>query len=144
MRFILMLTDAQSALGRLLDRCRSLLLLGARLWVAWLFTATSAHPAGVAPLTAMAERPAQLFLALLLSLGLFARIGALGALGLNAALLSFPSSSLAAASTHERYLLSLFMLLVLTLFGPGRIAVDAWLERRSAARCRPATAALAR
>jgi hypothetical protein len=29
------------------------------------------------------------------------------------------------------------MLLVLAVVGPGRIAVDTWLERRSAARCRP-------
>ena len=35
------------------------------------------------------------------------------------------------------------MLLVVIVVGPGRITVDAWLERRSAARCRPATAALA-
>jgi len=30
-----------------------------------------------------------------------------------------------------------FMLFTLAVFGPGRIAVDTWLERRSAARCRP-------
>ena len=30
-----------------------------------------------------------------------------------------------------------YMLLTLAVFGPGRIAVDTWLERRSAARCRP-------
>jgi len=48
------------------------------------------------------------------------------------------------AIARERYTLWGFMLLVLTIFGPGRIALDTWLERRSAARCRPATAALAR
>jgi len=123
---------------------RSLLLLGTRLTVAWpLWMATSPHAAGVEPLAAIAERSAELLLALLLSLGLFARIGTLSALGLNAALLFLPSSSLGATNSRDRYLLGLFMLLVLMCFGPGRIAMDAWLERRSAARCRPATAALA-
>jgi uncharacterized membrane protein YphA (DoxX/SURF4 family) len=35
-----------------------------------------------------------------------------------------------------------FMLLILIVCGPGRIAADSWLERRSAARRRPFTPAL--
>lgn len=31
---------------------------------------------------------------------------------------------------------------VTTVFGPGRIAIDTWLERRLAARCRPFTPAV--
>lgn len=34
------------------------------------------------------------------------------------------------------------LLLGLIVFGPGKISVDAWLERRSAARSRPLTPAL--
>jgi uncharacterized membrane protein YphA (DoxX/SURF4 family) len=35
-----------------------------------------------------------------------------------------------------------FMLLILAVFGPGRFALDGWLEGRLAARCRPLTPAL--
>jgi hypothetical protein len=35
-----------------------------------------------------------------------------------------------------------FMFLLLALTGPGKIALDTWLERRLAARCRPITPAL--
>jgi uncharacterized membrane protein YphA (DoxX/SURF4 family) len=143
MKFILMLTDAHAAFGRLLERFRSLLLLGTRVWVVWPFwQGTLSLTAGVATLGAAAGRSAEIMVALLVSLGLFARVGALG--GLALAWLALPPGGLSTAHTHDRYLLSLFMLLVLAIFGPGRIAVDAWLERRSAARCRPATAALAR
>jgi len=36
-----------------------------------------------------------------------------------------------------------FMLLMLAVFGPGKIALDNWLESRLAARCRPFTPAVA-
>jgi len=142
MNFILMLTDAHAALGRLLERFRPLLILGTRVSVAWpLWQGTLSLAAGVAALGAAAERSVEIVVALLVSLGLFARVGALG--GLALAWLALPPGGLSSAHDHERHLLSLFMWLVLATFGPGRIALDAWLERRSAARCRPATAALA-
>jgi uncharacterized membrane protein YphA (DoxX/SURF4 family) len=143
MKFILALTDANSALGRLLDHLRSLLLLGTRVYVAWPHWTEAMHAAGPASAGAAAARCAGLFFALLLTLGLFARFGSLGSLMLYGALLAFVPSGLPGLREGHDQLLLLFMLLLLTLFGPGRLAVDAWLERRSAVRCRPATAALA-
>ena len=164
MKFILTLADAHAAFGRLLDHFRSLLLLGTRLYVGWpywkagslkisslgtsleLFRAEH-HAAGLSGPAFVAEASGELLCAALLLLGLFGRAGALGAFCLNAAvLISYHPVGLMAgeAIARERYTLWGFMLLVLTIFGPGRIALDTWLERRSAARCRPATAALAR
>lgn len=154
MKFILTLTDAHAAFGRLLDHFRSLLLLGTRLYVGWPSLSTSLelfraehHAAGLSGPAFVAEASGELLCAALLLLGLFGRVGALGAFCLNAAvLISYHPVGLMAgdAIARERYTLGGFMLLVLTIFGPGRIALDTWLERRSAARCRPATAALAR
>jgi len=36
-----------------------------------------------------------------------------------------------------------FMLLILAVFGPGRFALDHWLQARLAARCRPSVVAAA-
>jgi uncharacterized membrane protein YphA (DoxX/SURF4 family) len=143
MKIILALTDANSALGRLLDYFRSLLLLGTRLYVVWPHWTEAMHAAAAPSAGAAAAGCAGLFFALLLSLGLFARFGALGGLTLYGALRALAPSGLPGLTEAHDQLLLAFMLLVLTLFGPGRLAVDAWLERRSAARCRPATAALA-
>jgi putative oxidoreductase len=163
MKFVLTLTDAHTAFGRLLDHFRSLLLLATRWYVGWPYWRAGSlkigslgtslelfrvehHAAGLSMLAFAAEASGELLCAALLLLGLFARVGALGAFCLNAALLlTYRPLGLGAgeAAVRDRYMLWGFMLLVLTIFGPGRIAVDTWLERRSAARCRPATAALA-
>jgi putative oxidoreductase len=153
MKLVLMLTDAHAAFGRLLDHFRSLLLLGTRLGVGWPYWSAGLellraghHATGLSLPAFVAQASGEISCAALLLVGLFARVGALGVLCLNAALLIsyHPVGPTAAeAVVHERYTLWGFMLLVLTIFGPGRIAVDTWLERRSAARCRPATAALA-
>jgi putative oxidoreductase len=163
MKFLLTLTDAHAAFGRLLDHLRSLVLLATRVYVGvpyWragtvkigsLITSLELfrvehHAPGLAVLALATEASGEFLCAALLLLGLFARVGALGAFCLNAALLvSYHPVGIGAgeAIVRDRYTLWAFMLLVLTIFGPGRIAVDTWLERRSAARCRPATAALA-
>jgi putative oxidoreductase len=163
MKFLLTLTDAHAAFGRLLDHFRSLVLLATRLYVGWPYWRAGAlkigslgtslelfraehHAAGLTVLAFAAEASGELLCAALVLLGLFARVGALGAFCLNAALLvAYHPVGLGASEVivRDRYTLWSFMLLVLTIFGPGRIAVDTWLERRSATRCRPATAALA-
>jgi putative oxidoreductase len=163
MKFVLTLTDAHSAFGRLLDHFRSVVLLATRLYVGWPYWKAGAlkigsigtsleffraehHATGLSVLGFAAQASGELLCAALLLLGLFTRVGAVGAFCLNAALLvSYHPVGLGAGETivRDRYTLWGFMLLVLTIFGPGRIAMDTWLERRSAARCRPATAALA-
>ncbi len=158
MKFLLALSDAHTGLGRLLDHFRSLTLLCARLasgWALWqagtvLLTAPgrnegAVHQMLLPALTSLTGAYAALIFATLLFLGLFTRIGALGALSLNAALFLSVNSGLSGADPAQLLRCELwgFMLLIVAVFGPGRMAADSWLERRSAARCRPSTAALA-
>lgn len=163
MNLLLKLSAAHTALGRLLDHLQSLALLATRFYVGWqlarsgwlkltawsstLEVFTSGHhvPLLTAAVAAVAGFGGALLCAALLFLGLFARVGALGALLLDTmAVISYRQVLLAAGSEAAlaRHLLWGFMLAVLVLFGPGRIAVDTWLERRCAARCRPLLAAL--
>jgi putative oxidoreductase len=140
--FLLKLTTAHAALGRLLDHLQSLALLATRCYVGWqlssttheLFTTGQHVPLSSAAVATAVGRGGALFFAALLFLGLFARVGALGAL-----LLLLAAGAQVALGQH---LLWGFMLAVLVVFGPGRIAVDAWLEKRCAARCRPLVATL--
>jgi putative oxidoreductase len=82
----------------------------------------------------------ELFFPALLFLGLFSRVGALGAFFVNAmAVISYRQVLLAEGSEAAlgQHILWGFMLLILAVVGPGRFALDGWLERRLAARCRP-------
>ena len=158
MKFLLALTSAHGALARLLDHFRALFLLGTRLYVGWQFWKsgflkisawsttldlfrTEYHVPFLPPvLAAVTGAFGELFFPALLFLGLFSRVGALGALFVNAmAVISYRQVLLAEGSEAAlgQHVLWGFMLLTLAVFGPGRIAVDTWLERRSAARCRP-------
>jgi putative oxidoreductase len=87
----------------------------------------------------------ELFFPALLFLGLFSRVGALGGFFVNAmAVISYRQVLLAEGSEAAlgQHILWGFMLLILAVFGPGRFALDGWLEGRLAARCRPLTPAL--
>jgi putative oxidoreductase len=164
MNFVFKLTAAHAALARALDHFRSLVLLATRCYVGWQFTQsgwlkltswsstldlfrTEYHVPILPPdVAAVAGTFGELFFPVLLYLGLFGRVGALGAFFVNAmAVISYRQVLLAEGSEAAlgQHILWGFMLLVLIVIGPGRITLDAWLERRSAARCRPATAALA-
>src|SRR6516162_6840675 len=155
---LLKLARAHAALGRLLDHFQSLVLLTTRLYVGWQFWKsgwlkvtswsttlelfrTEYHVPLLPPvLAAVTGACGELFFPALLFLGLFSRVGALGALFVNAmAVISYRQVLLAEGSEAAlgQHVLWGFMLLTLAVFGPGRIAVDTWLERRSAARCRP-------
>jgi len=164
MSSLLKLASAHAALGRLLDHFHSVLLLGTRLYVGWQFWKsgwlkvtswsttldlfrTEYHvpllPPAVAAVTGAAG---ELFFPALLFLGLFSRVGALGAFFVNAmAVISYRQVLLAEGSEAAlaQHVLWGFMLLVLSVFGPGSIALDSWLESRLAARCRPFLPALA-
>ena len=158
MNLLLKLTAAHAALGRLLDHFRPLLLLATRFYVGWQFWKsgwlkvtswsttldlfrTEYHVPVLPPeLAAVTGASGELFFPALLFLGLFGRIGALGAFFVNAmAVISYRQVLLAEGSEAAlaQHVLWGFMLLILTVFGPGGIAIDSWLQRRSAARCRP-------
>ena len=158
MSFTLKLVAAHAGLGRLLDHTRSPVLLATRFYVGWqlsksgwlkvtswsstlqLFRPEYHVPLLPPPLAAMIGAGGELFIAALLFLGLFSRVGALGAFFLNAvAVISYRQVLLAQGSEAAlgQHVLWGFMLLILAVFGPGRPALDTWLERRLAARCRP-------
>ena len=163
MKFLLNLTAAHAALGRLLDHFRSLLLLATRFYVGWQFWKsgwlkvsswsstldlfrTEYHVPVLPPeIAAVTGAAGEIFFPALLFLGLFGRVGALGASFVNVmAVISYRQVLLAEGSEAAlaQHVLWGFMLLVLTIFGPGGIAVDSWLERRNAARCRPLSPAV--
>jgi len=163
MKFLLNLTATHAALGRFLDHFRSLLLLGTRFYVGWQFWKsgwlkvsswgstldlfrTEYHVPVLPPeIAAVTGASGEIFFPALLFLGLFGRVGALGASFVNVmAVISYRQVLLAEGSEAAlaQHILWGFMLLVLIVFGPGRIAVDSWLERRNAARCRPLSPAV--
>jgi putative oxidoreductase len=163
MTVLLTLTNAHAALGRLLDHCRSLVLLATRFYVGWQFWKsgwlkvtswsgtldlfrTEYHVPLLPPeIAAVTGAFGEIFFPALLFVGLLSRVGALGAFFVNAmAVISYRQVLLAEGSEAAlgQHVLWGFMLLILTVFGPGWIAVDTWLERRSAARCRPYTPAV--
>jgi len=163
MNHLLKLVAAHAALGRLLDHLQSLILLGTRFYVGWQFwksgwlkvTAWSSTlelfrseyhvPLLPPPVAAVTGAGGELFFPALLFLGLFSRMGALGAFFVNAmAVISYRQVLLAEGSEAAlgQHILWGFMLLILAVFGPGRVALDGWLEARLAARCRPFEPAL--
>jgi putative oxidoreductase len=158
MNLLLNITAAHATLGRLLDYFRSLVLLATRFYVGfqfwksgWLKVSswsstldlfrTEYHVPVLPPeVAAITGASGEIFFPALLFLGLFGRVGALGASFVNImAVISYRQVLLAegAEAALAQHILWGFMLLVLTVFGSGSIALDTWLERRNAARCRP-------
>jgi putative oxidoreductase len=146
-------TALHLSLGRGFDTFQPLLLLGTRLWVSWQFLLSgwlkltqwdttlelfrSEYQVPVLPptLAAVAATCGELFFPVLLVLGLFTRVGALGLFAVNAMALISYWHVLGAegfeAARGQHYLWGL-MLLVLVTFGGGRLSLDAWLEKRAA------------
>ena len=163
MKFLLSLTDLHTAFGRLLDRLQPLALLAARLYVTdvfwksgWLkltnwdstldLFRTEYHTPVLPPdVAAVAGTFGELFFPALLVFGFLGRLGALGTFAVNAlAVISYSNVLLAEGyeAALGNHVLWGTLLLGLTVFGPGKISVDALLERRLAARSRPLTPAL--
>ncbi len=163
MKFLLNLASLHAALGRLLDYLRPLFLLGTRLYVGWqfwksgwlkvsswsstldLFTTEYHVPLLPPAVAAVTGAFGEIFFPALLFVGLFSRVGALGGFFVNAmAVISYRQVLLAegAEAALAQHVLWGFMFLLLAVTGPGKIALDTWLERRLAARCRPFTPAL--
>ena len=143
-----------SSLARGLDSLRSLLLLGTRLWVGWQFlnsgwiklTAWDStlelfryeYQVPLLPPTAaaIAGTCGELFFPLLLVLGLFTRVGAMGLFAVNALALYSYWHVLGGegfeAARGQHYLWG-YMLLVLATCGGGFFSLDKLLERRQRA-----------
>ena len=139
-----------SSLARGLDSLRSLLLLGTRLWVSWqflnsgwiklsgwdstleLFRYEYQVPLLPPAAAAVAGTFGELFLPLLLVLGLFTRIGAVGLFAVNALALYSYWHVLGGegfeAARGQHYLWG-YMLLVLATCGGGSFSLDKLLER---------------
>jgi len=148
------LVDWHAQLGRALDHCRSLLLLGTRLWVSWQFLKSgwlklgnwdvtlelfrSEYQVPLLPpgLAAVLGTCGELFFPVLLVLGLFTRLGALGLFAVNVlAVVSYwhvlgNDGYEAALAQH---VLWGFMLAVVVIFGGGTISLDRRLARANPA-----------
>lgn len=153
MNFLLRLTALHAALGRLLDWLQPLALLAARVYIAdifwksgWLkltswsgtldlFRDEYRVPVLSPEVAAVAGTFGELFFPALLVLGLFGRIGALGTFVVNAvAVISYSHVLLADGfeAALGNHILWGSLLVGLTVFGPGAMSVDYWLERRAA------------
>jgi putative oxidoreductase len=144
-----------AVLGRMLDTLRPLLLLGTRLWVSWQFLVSGwlklttwdttlylfqdeyRVPLLPPAFAAVVGTAGELFFPVLLVLGLFARLGALGLFAVNAlALISYwhvLGGDDFAAARGQHYLWG-FMTLVIAFCGAGGISLDTLLERYVARR----------
>jgi len=138
------------AIARLLDKLQPLLLLGFRLYVAQVFVMsgltktrdwsntvalfTDEYHVPILPpaVAAVLGTATELSMPILLALGLGSRFasGALFAFNIVAVVSYY--ASLAETGGVKDHVLWGTMLLVLTVFGPGKIAVDTWLEHRLA------------
>ena len=158
MNKLLDLVNVHAAVGAGLDRLRSVLLLGTRLWVSWQFLVSgwikvtnwdttldlfrSEYHVPLLPpyVAAVTGAFGELFFPCLLVLGLFTRVGALGLFAVNAmALISYwhvLGQDGFEAARGQHYLWG-YMALVIATCGAGFFSVYRLLERRSAARCRP-------
>jgi putative oxidoreductase len=158
MNKLLDIVNLHAGLGRGLDHLRPLLLAGTRLYVSWQFLKSgwlkltswdttlelfrSEYQVPLLPptLAAVAGTFGELFFPVLLVLGLFTRLGAIGLFAVNAmAVISYwhvlgGEGFEAALAQH---VLWGYMLAVIALVGGGGISLDTLLEKRSAARCRP-------
>jgi putative oxidoreductase len=152
MNFLLKLTDWHAALGRLLDKLQPLALLAARLYIADVFVRSGwlkltswdstldlfrdeYHVPLLPPdIAAVTGTFGELLFPTLLLLGLFGRFAALGTFAVNAmAVISYSNVLLAEGyeAALGNHVLWGTLLLGLSVFGPGKISLDAWLERRA-------------
>jgi putative oxidoreductase len=140
-------------LAHKLDYLQPLVLLVTRFYVGWQFTKSGwlkitswettlglfreeYHVPLLAPnIAAVVGTAGELLFPVLLYLGLYARIGALGLFAVNAmAVISYRQVLLAEGfeAALGSHILWGYMTLILIVSGPGRIALDALLERRVA------------
>jgi putative oxidoreductase len=152
MTFLLKLTEWHATLGRWLEKLQPLALLAARLYIADVFIRSGwlkltswdstldlfrdeYHVPLLPPdVAAVAGTFGELFFPTLLLLGLFGRFAALGTFAVNAmAVISYSNVLLAEGyeAALGNHVLWGTLLLGLSVFGPGKISIDTWLERRA-------------
>lgn len=140
-----------------LDLLQPLLALATRAWVAWqfwisgllkleswestlyLFREEYRTPLLPPEAAAVAGTAGELVFPALLFLGLFGRVGAVGLFAVNAmAVVSYRHVLLAEGfeAAFAQHVLWGFMLLVLSVYGPGSLSLDHWLFRRRGAASR--------
>jgi putative oxidoreductase len=143
------LVDWHAQLGRALDHLRSLMLLGTRLWVSWQFLKSgwlkltnwdvtlelfrSEYQVPLLPpgLAAILGTCGELLFPILLLLGLFTRLGALGLSAVNVlAVVSYwhVLGSDGYQAALAQHVLWGFMLAVVAIFGAGAISLDRLLR----------------
>lgn len=149
------LLDPSSALTRVLDKLQAPFALASRVYVSWVFLKSGylklsdwdstlalfeyeyRVPLLSPQLAAIAGTAGELVFPILLILGLFGRIGALGLQAVNVlAVISYAHVLYQegfAAAIGQHYLWG-FILLVLTFYGPGAWSLDHWLHSRQARR----------
>jgi putative oxidoreductase len=151
-KFLYSLTQRHAQLGRCLDHLHSLVLLGTRFFVGWQFTKSGwlkitswdttlglfrdeYHVPVLPPeVAAVMGTCGELGFPILLYLGLFTRLGALGTFFVNTmAVISYRQVLFAEGyeAALDDHILWGYMLLVVMVFGPGKISLDHWLERRA-------------
>ena len=138
-------------LDRILDALQPLVALGTRWWVSWQFLKSGAlklsdwemtlalfrdeyHTPVLSPgVAAVVGTFGELFFPVLLIVGLFGRAAAVGLSAVNAmAVISYAHVLLSPgfeAAIAQHYLWG-FMLLVLAVYGPGRLSLDHWFGAR--------------
>ena len=152
MKFIYTLSNLHAAIGRALDRLQPLLLLATRGYVGWQFTKSGwlkytswdttlglfrdeYHVPLLPPdVAAVMGTCGELGFPILLYLGLFTRLGALGQFFVNGmAVISYRQVLLAEGyeAALGQHILWGYMLLVVMVFGGGKYSLDQWLERRA-------------
>lgn len=145
------LMDPKSLLGRLLDPLQAPFALASRVYVSWVFLKSGylklsdwdqtvalfeyeyRVPLLTPHLAAIAGTAGELLFPVLLILGLFGRISALGLQAVNVlAVISYAHVLYQpgfAAAIGQHYLWG-FILLALTFYGPGTWSLDHWLKAR--------------
>jgi putative oxidoreductase len=138
-------------LARGLDRLQPILALGVRIWVGlqfwksgllklqswdttlYLFREEYHTPVLPPEIAAVAGTFGELFFPVLLFLGLFGRVGAIGMFAVNAmAVISYRQVLLAEGfeAALAQHVLWGFMLIVLMVYGPGKLSLDHFLFQR--------------
>jgi putative oxidoreductase len=145
------LMDPNSPLARLLNKLQAPFALASRVYVSWVFLKSGylklsdweqtlalfeyeyRVPLLSPQLAAIAGTAGEFVFPILLILGLFGRVSALGLQAVNVlAVISYAHVLLGIPAAIGQHYLWGYILLVLTVYGPGAWSLDHWLQARRA------------
>ena len=145
------LMDPNSPLARLLNKLQAPFALASRVYVSWVFLKSGylkladweqtvalfeyeyRVPLLSPQLAAIAGTAGEFVFPILLILGVFGRVSALGLQAVNVlAVISYAHVLLAIPAAIGQHYLWGYILLVLTVYGPGAWSLDHWLQARRA------------